>query len=104
MVSDVKGIPLHFTLSGGHARDISMLGVLNGAHFPSSPDRLRQRCRWLIADKGFDAESLRNIVTAYRMQPVIPLYDMKRKPKLGLPRLLGRPKYRQRNAIEKLFD
>jgi len=37
------------------------------------------------------------------MQPVIPLRDMKRKPKPGLPRLFDRPKYRQRNAIERRF-
>ncbi|MEZ7179868.1 transposase, partial [Pseudomonas mosselii] len=39
----------------------------------------------------------------YRMQPVIPLRDMKRRPKPGLPRLFDKPKYRQRNAIERLF-
>jgi transposase len=38
------------------------------------------------------------------MQPVIPLRDMKRKAKPGLPRLFDKPKYRQRNAIERLYD
>jgi len=28
---------------------------------------------------------------------------MKRKPKLGLPRLFDKPKYRQRNIIERMF-
>jgi len=28
---------------------------------------------------------------------------MKRKPKAGLPRLFDRPKYRQRNIIERMF-
>ena len=37
------------------------------------------------------------------MQLVIPLRSMKRKPKPGLPRLFGRPKYRQRNIIEHIF-
>lgn len=37
------------------------------------------------------------------MQPVIPLRSMKRKPKPGLPRLFDRPKYRQRNIIERMF-
>ena len=37
------------------------------------------------------------------MQPVIPLRNMKRKPKPGLPRLFDRPKYRQRNIIECMF-
>ncbi len=38
----------------------------------------------------------------YRMQPVIPLRSIKRKPKPGLPRLFDRPKYRQRNIIERM--
>ncbi len=37
------------------------------------------------------------------MQPVIPQRAMKRKPKSGLPRLFDRPKYRQRNIIERMF-
>ena len=37
------------------------------------------------------------------MQPVIPLRSMKRKPKPGLSRLFDRPKYRQRNVIERMF-
>ncbi|MNQ60697.1 hypothetical protein D3C85_749870 [compost metagenome] len=39
----------------------------------------------------------------YRMQSVIPLRRMKRKPWPGLPRLFDRPKYRQRNIIECMF-
>ncbi len=65
--------------------------------------RLRKRCRWLLADKGYDAEHLRRYCDRYRMQPVIPLRTMKRKPKLGLPRLFDKPKYRQRNIIERMF-
>ena len=54
-------------------------------------------------DKGYDAEALRRYCHRYRMQPVIPLRSMKRKPKPGLPRLFNRPKYRQRNIIERMF-
>ncbi len=46
---------------------------------------------WLLADKGYDAESLRQYCDIYRMHPVIPLRNMKRKPKLGLPRLFDKP-------------
>lgn len=53
--------------------------------------------------KGYDAEQLRQYCDRYRMQPVIPLRTMKRKPKPGLPRLFDRPKYRQRNIIERMF-
>lgn len=70
---------------------------------PSQHGRPRKRCRCLLADKGYDAEALRLYRDRYRMQPVIPLRDMKRKPKPGLPRLFDRPKYRQRNIIERMF-
>lgn len=54
-------------------------------------------------EKGYDAEHLRQYCDRYRMQPVIPQRTMKRKPKPGLPRLFDRPKYRQRNIIERMF-
>lgn len=73
------------------------------AEIRSKPGRPRKRCRWLLADKGYDAEHLRQYCDRYRMQPVIPLRTMKRKPKPGLPRLFDRPKYRQRNIIERMF-
>lgn len=56
-----------------------------------------------IADKGYNAESLRQYCDRYRMQPVIPYRSMKRKPKPGLPRLFDKSKYRERNVIERLF-
>ena len=65
--------------------------------------RPRKRCRWLLADKGYDADALRRFCDRYRMQPVIPLRAMARRPKPGLPRLFDRPKYRQRNVIERMF-
>jgi transposase len=37
------------------------------------------------------------------MQPVTPQRSMKCKRKPGLPRLFDRPKYRQRNIIERMF-
>lgn len=63
----------------------------------------RKRCRWLLADKSYDAEQLRQYCDRYRMRPVIPLGTMKRKPRPGLPRLFDRPKYRQCNIIERMF-
>jgi transposase len=77
--------------------------LLDNAYIPSLRGRPRKRCRWLLADKGYDAEALRRYCDRYRMQPVIPLRTMKRKPKPGLPRLFDRPKYRQRNIIERMF-
>jgi len=55
------------------------------------------------ADKGDDAEALRRYCDRYRMRPVIPLYNMKLKPRPRLPRLFDRPKHRQSNIIERMF-
>ena len=57
-----------------------------------------------MADKDYDAEHLRQYCDRYRMQPVILLRSMERKPKPRLPRLFGRPKYRQRNIIWRMFS
>jgi transposase len=104
MLCDANGVPLRFLLSGGQASDIAYAQpLLDEAYIPSLRGRPRKRCRWLLADKGYDAEALRRYCDRYRMQPVIPLRDMKRKPKPGLPRLFDRPKYRQRNIIERMF-
>ncbi|MDR2307804.1 MAG: IS5 family transposase [Paucimonas sp.] len=105
MLCDANGIPLRFLLSGGQASDISYAQpLLDDVSIPSSQrGRPRKRCKWLLADKGYDAEALRRYCDQYRMQPVIPLRSMKRKPKPGLPRLFDRPKYRQRNIIERMF-
>lgn len=48
-------------------------------------------------------QGLRRYFDHYRVQPVIPLRSIKRKPKPGLPKLFDQPKYRQRNIIERMF-
>ena len=104
MLCDANGVPLKFLLSGGQTSDIAYAQpLLDEAYIPSLRGRPYKRCRWLLADKGYDAEALRRYCDRYRMQPVIPLHSMKRKPKPGLPRLFDRPKYRQRNIIERMF-
>ena len=105
MLCDANGTPLRFLLSGGQASDITYAKpLLDDVSIPSSQrGRPRKRCKWLLADKGYDAEALRHYCDQYRMQPVIPMRSMNRKPKPGLPRLFDRPKYRQRNIIERMF-
>lgn len=105
MLCDANGIPLCFQLSGGQVSDISYAQpLLEQVQIAGQRGRPRKRCRWLLADKGYDAEHLRRYCDRYRMQPVIPLRTMKRKPKPGLPRLFDKPKYRQRNIIERMFS
>lgn len=86
---------LHVRLNSDYLRP-----SLDQVRIPGKSGRPRKRCRWLLADKGYVAEHLRQYCDRYRMQPVIPQRTMKRKPKPGLPRLFDRPKYRQRNIIE----
>ncbi|WP_371319991.1 hypothetical protein [Pseudomonas gingeri] len=67
-------MPLRFLLSGGQASDIAYAQpLLDEAYIPSLRGRPRKRCRWLLADKDYDAEVLRRYCDRYRMQPVIPL-------------------------------
>lgn len=104
MLCDAKGVPLRFLLSPGKASDISNAqALLDQVRIPGKPGRPRNRCRWLLADKGYDAEHLRQYFDRYRMQPMIPLRPLKRKPKPGLPRQFDRPKYWLRNIIERMF-
>ncbi len=85
MLCDTNGTPLRFLLSGGQASDISYAQpLLDDVSIPSSQrSRPRKRCKWLLADKGYDAEALRRYCDQYRMQSVIPMRSMKRKPKPG---------------------
>ncbi len=105
MLCNANGVPLCFVLSPGQTSDISTAQVLlDQVRISGEPGRPRKCGRWLLADKGYDAEHSRQYCDRYRMQPVIPLRSMKRKPKPGLPRLFDRPKYRQRNIIERMFS
>ena len=68
-------MPVRFLLSGGQASDISYAKpLLDDVIIPTSlRGRPRKRCRWLLADKGYDADALRRYCDRYRVQPVIPL-------------------------------
>ena len=59
------------------------------------PDRRRRR---LIADKGYDANSLRNSLKAQQTEAVIPSTTSRKRP---IP--YDRQAYRQRNRIERAF-
>ena len=104
MLCEANGAPLRFLLSSGNASDINYAQpLLDGANLPTPRGKSRKRCRWLLADKGYDAEALRQHCDRYRMQPVNPLLSTKRKPRPSLPRLFDNPKYMQRNMIERMF-
>ena len=52
---------MRFLLSGGQASDISYAQpLLDEVDIPSSQrGRPQKRCKWLLADKRYDAEALR---------------------------------------------
>jgi transposase len=89
MLADALGRPLRFLLSAGNVNDISLApalleGVGGGA---------------VIADKGYDSNGLRKIITDAGMTAVIPTI---RTRKIQVPHdpLL----YRARNRIERCFN
>lgn len=59
---------------------------------------------WLMADKEYDAEHIRQYCDRYRIWPVIQLHAKSRKFRFGSPRLFDRPKDRRRNVIERMFS
>lgn len=104
ILCDTNGTALLFLLSDGQASEISYAQpLLNEVSIPSS-QRGHPCCAANgYSRKGYDAQALRRYYDQYRMQPVIPMRSMKRKPNPGLPKLSDWPKYRQRNTIERIY-
>jgi transposase len=88
-LADDQGRPVAFALTPGNVADISMaIPLLQGIASP----------RRLIADKAYDADKLRNWLTARRIKAVIPSNATRRTP---YP--LDHRAYRRRNVIERMF-
>lgn len=88
-LADDRGRPVAFTLTPGNIADISVAIPLLEAAKPT---------RRLLADKAYDADSLRNWLKRHRIKAVIPSTASRRTP---YP--LDRRIYRRRNVIERLF-
>jgi transposase len=84
-----RGRPAAFALTPGNVADISMAMPLLGA--ARSPKNL-------IADKAYDADSLRNWLRFRRIKAVIPSAATR-----TVPYPLDHAVYRRRNLIERLF-
>nr|WP_134931458.1 IS5 family transposase [Pseudomonas syringae] len=105
LACDSHGIPLAIMLSPGEQADSRyFMPLLDQISLPGSRGRPRKRCRYVLADKGYDSQVIRQYCDRYGMQPVIPLRKMHRKPRPGLPRLFDRPQYKKRNVIERVFS
>jgi transposase len=89
---DSHGFPLSVMLSPGEeAESRYFMPLLEQINLPGNSSRPRKRCRYVLADKDYDSQVLRQYCDRYGMQPVIPLRSMHRKPRPGLPRLFDRP-------------
>ncbi len=88
-MADDQGRPIAFALTPGNVADISLaIPLLEGIAPP----------RRLLADRAYDADSLRNWLKQKNIKAVIPSSAARRTP---YP--LDRKAYRRRNVIERLF-
>ncbi len=88
-VTDAHGRPIRFFLTAGQVSDYTGAAALPGG-LPSA--------EWLLADRGYDADWLRNALKDKGITPCIP----GRKPRGRLVKYDKR-RYKRRNRIEIMF-
>lgn len=88
-MTDAEGRPRVLLLSPGNINDIALAPSLIAAAGP---------IKRLIADKAYDANSLRQLLDAQGAKAVIPSTASRRQP---IP--YNKTMYRQRNLIERMF-
>ncbi len=89
MVTDARGQPMSFILTGGQAGDapqgIALLTGIKASH--------------VIADKGYDSDEILNFVQGQGATAVIPPTSNRR-----IIRTYDKEMYKQRNLIERAFN
>jgi transposase len=89
LLTDGKGKPLRFMLTGGHSADIS-----------SAPAMIEgMKAQAVVADKGYDSRAFRDLIHSKRMRVVIPSRSLRKR---KIP--YNRRDYRKRNVIERCFN
>ena len=90
MVVDAAGLPIRYDLSPGQAHDSTAAGALLADLPPDS---------FLLADKAYDAEWIRELIEDRDAVPIIPdRRDAK------TTHAFSKPLYRLRNRIERCFN
>jgi transposase len=89
-LSDAPGLPLAFHLTGGEAADCTQFETLNAL--------ADARPGYLIADKGYDSDAIRDSLREVGVRPVIPPRSNRKTPIRW-----NKNVYRQRNRIERLI-
>ena len=90
-VVDATGLPLRFALSPGQAHDSTLAGVLLDDQLPADS--------FVLADKAYDAEWIREMIEAQDAVPVIP-----NRSTAKTPHTFSRDLYRMRNRVERFFN
>ena len=88
---DAGGLPLRFALSPGQAHDSTLAGDLLDDQLPADS--------FVLADKAYDAEWIREMIEAQDAVPIIP---DRRGAKT--PHAFSHVLYRLRNRIERFFN
>jgi transposase len=111
LVTDGKGRPLGWVLTGGNITDTTMMTtVLDGIHVPRATGRARARPDRVIADKGYPSKSNRAWLRQHGIAATIPERDDQiahRRRRPGRPIDFGaqqRARYRGRNVVERCFN
>ena len=89
-LSDAVGRPLAFHLTGGEAADCTQFETLSAL--------AEARPGYLIADKGYDSDAIRDSLHDAGVRPVIPPRSNRKTPIRW-----NRQLYRQRNRIERMI-
>ncbi len=89
MVTDAKGQPLRFSLTGGQAHDAPQaLPLLRGI-----------KADFVLADKGYDSDTILRFIREQGAIAVIPPRSNRK-----IQREYDRELYKQRNLIERAFN
>jgi transposase len=87
MKVDAHGMPLKFILTGGEIHEASQIDFL-----------IDQHCDYLIADRGYDSNKIREMCSEMGIEPVIPGRKC-RKEMVSYDRHI----YKERNFVERFF-
>ena len=87
--TDSLGCPTKFILTGGNASDYTQA-------LPLIED---QQADFVIADKGYDSQSIVDAINLKGAEPVIPSRSLRK-----ISRDYDRHIYKERNAIERMFN
>ncbi len=88
---DARGLPLGFVLTPGQTHDVQGFAPL----FRMISDKIEA----FLADRGYDADAIREEIAKADVEAVIPAKSNRRTP---IPH--DRVKYKWRNLIERLFN